>query len=52
MENTTYQIIDSKTGNVIATYTYAQRNRARNRADRLDQQYGACRYVVKPVFTA
>lgn len=50
MENTTYQLIDSQTGKVIATYTYAQRNRARARADRMDLAYGAVRYVVRPVF--
>lgn len=52
MENTTYQLIDTHTGAVIATYAYAQRNRARNRRDRLDSQYGAIRYILRPVFDA
>ena len=50
MENTTYQLIDTKTQKVIATYSYAQRNRARARRDKLDLQYGAIRYIVKPIF--
>lgn len=50
MENTTYQLIDNQTGRVLATYTYAQRHRARNRRDRLDAQYGAVRYILRPVF--
>lgn len=52
MENTIYQLIDTQTGKVLGTYTYAQRNRARNRADKLDQEYGAVRYSVRPVFAA
>ncbi len=50
MENTTYQLIDIQTNEIIKTYSYAQRNRARNRADKLDMKYGACRYIVKPIF--
>ena len=50
MDTTTYQLIDTHTGKVIATYTYAQRSRARNRCDRLDAQYGAVRYILKPIF--
>ena len=46
MENTTYQLIDTQTQKVIATYSYAQRNRARARRDKLDLQYGAVRYIV------
>lgn len=50
MENTIYQLIDNQTGKVLGTYTYAQRNRARNRADKLDLQHGAVRYIVRPIF--
>ena len=50
MENTTYQLIDTQTGKILGTYGYAQRNRARNRADKLDLQHGAVRYIVKPIF--
>lgn len=53
MTNTIYKIIDGKTGEQIGKdYTYAQRNRARNRADKLDLEYGAYRYSVKPVFAS
>lgn len=51
MENNTYQIIDNQTGQAVSgVYAYAQRNRARNRADKLDLQYGAIRYTVKVTF--
>lgn len=51
MENTTYKIIDLLTGNVVSdVYSYAQRNRARNRAEKLNQQYGAHRYTAQPTF--
>lgn len=52
METTTYELIDSKTGFVLGTYSYARRNSARRRADKLDLLYGAVRYVVRPVFGA
>ena len=48
MENTIYELIDTKTQKVIGTYSYAQRNRARARRDKLDLQYGAVRYILKP----
>ncbi len=50
MQDTTYQLVDTHTGRVLGTYTYAQRNRARNRADKLDLAYGSVRYVVRVVF--
>ena len=50
MNNTIYELIDTKTQKVIATYSYAQRNRARNKRDKLDLEYGAVRYIVKPIF--
>jgi len=51
MENTTYQIIDGQTGKKIGSiYKYAQRNRARNRAERVNQEYGAHRYSARPIF--
>lgn len=53
MENTTYQIIDLQTGNKIGgVYQYAQRNRARNKAEKLNLEYGAHRYSAKPIFAA
>lgn len=51
MENTTYQILDHHTGlKVGAPYTYSQRNRARNRAEKLNLEYGAHRYSASPIF--
>jgi len=47
---TGYLIVDTKTGIVIAKYTYAKRNVARNRAERLNQSYGAHRYSCHPTF--
>ena len=48
MESTTYQVIDTKTQQVLSTHK--DRIQARRKRDRLDMQYGAVRYVVKPVF--
>ena len=51
MESTTYQIIDLQNGNAVSgVYSYAQRNRARNKAEKLNQEYGAHRYTAKPTF--
>lgn len=44
----TYIIVDTHTGLQVGK-PYTQRNRARARADRLDNQYGAVRYVVRVV---
>ena len=45
-EKNSYQVVDSKTGLNVGKPTDCPR-RARNKANKLDQQYGACRYVVK-----
>ena len=45
-----YQVIDSRTGQVVGTY--ANKQRARNRRDALDLQYGAVRYSVREVIAA
>lgn len=51
MENTTYQIIDIHTGKAVSkVYSYAQRNIARRKADKMDLQYGAHRFTAKPTF--
>ena len=50
MENTIYDLTDLHTGTILGTYEYAQRNRARNRAEKLNLQYGAHRYAACPVF--
>jgi len=47
-----YQIIDSKTGAVVGTYSETQARRARARADKLDSVYGAVRYTVRFVQVA
>lgn len=45
---TTYQVIDNQTQQVV--YTTDNRKRAYNKADRLDRNYGAIRYIVKPIW--
>jgi hypothetical protein len=50
MEKTIYNLTDLQTGKILSTYTYPQRNRARNRADKLNLEYGAIRYDACPVF--
>lgn len=42
-----FKVIDKQTQQVMGTY--ATRNRARNKADKLDMEYGAYRYYVKEV---
>jgi len=42
-----YVIIDRQTGKIVGEYT--NRKIARNRADKLDNQYGGYRYLVKEV---
>lgn len=50
MENTIYNLTDLQTGAILGTYKYAQRNRARNKAEKLNLQYGGHRYSACPVF--
>ena len=51
MENTTYELIDNYTGRVLGRYTWATRNRGRNRKDKLDMQHGGTgRYTLKANF--
>lgn len=40
----TYQVIDTRTGNVMGNYS--SKVRATRKADKLDLQYGAIRYAV------
>ena len=51
MAITGYKLIDTKTKTVIQTYAANKGQVARNRMDRLDNQYGAYRYSVKPIFS-
>ena len=45
MENITYQIRDIRTHQWVSkVYTWKNRKRARNRADKLNLEYGAHRY--------
>lgn len=44
-----YLIIDGKTGQQIGK-PYQSRRRASARVDRLDNEYGAYRYRVKPIY--
>ena len=41
-----YQVIDTKTGDVMGIYS--SRKRASRKADKLDLEYGAIRYAVRP----
>ncbi len=44
-----YVIVDGHTGQIVSKpYSYANRNRARARADRMDNEYGAYRYRATP----
>lgn len=45
---THYEIVDRHTGLVVSK-PYTSRSRARHRADRLDNEYGAYRYYVREV---
>lgn len=51
MENTIYNLTDLKTGKVISVHTYANRNRARNKAEKLNLEYGSHRYAACPIFS-
>lgn len=42
-----YVVVDGKTGKVVYRTTYKNRKRARSRADRLDNSYGAYRYFCR-----
>ena len=45
-----YRVIDLQTRKQMGNnYAYAQRNRARARADKLDLEYGAHRYTAQPI---
>jgi hypothetical protein len=46
-----YRIIDTKTGQQVGT-DYSDARRARSRADKLDNEYGAYRYSVRRVEVA
>lgn len=45
-----FQIIDKQTGLVVGK-PYSSRSRARARADKLDNEYGAYRYYVRSATT-
>ncbi len=47
-----YELVDNHTGAVIKSYPADKARAARNRANKLDNQYGAVRYVVRMVFVA
>lgn len=49
-ENTKIQLIDNQTQQVLSTSIYKNVKRMRNRADKLDLQYGAIRYGVKILY--
>lgn len=43
-----YDVIDKQTKQVVGSYK--SRHSARRSADRRDTAYGACRYIVKPIW--
>ena len=43
---TPIRLVDNQTGVTISASTYARVRSLRNRADRMDQAYGAVRYIV------
>lgn len=45
-----YHLVDGQTGKILGKYTPAQRGRARARRDKLDNEYGAYRYKVVPIY--
>ena len=52
-QGTSYDVIDNKTKQVVASFSHKSnpkiaRKRARNKADKLDLEYGAVRYHVEP----
>lgn len=49
-DNDTYQVVDTKTGEVVYQTTYANRKRARAVCDRRDNAYGAVRFVCRVVY--
>ena len=51
LNNFTYKIIDLKTRQQIGTnYKGSQRRKARNRAEKLNLEYGAHRYIAVPIY--
>jgi len=46
-----YKLVDSKTGDVLKEYKASQGRTARNRADKLDNEYGSYRYKACPIFS-
>jgi hypothetical protein len=52
IENTTYQIIDTQNKQPVgSTYKYSQRNRIRDKAEKMNQEHGSHRYIVQPSFS-
>lgn len=45
-----YELVDRHTGKVLGTYKPSQRKRARNRVDKLDNEYGAYRYGLNTIW--
>jgi rubrerythrin len=52
IEDTQYQIFDTQTKQSVGSpYKYSQRVRARGKAESMNQQHGAIRYIVQPIFS-
>lgn len=50
MKAVAYEVVDNQTRKVVGTFKPANRVRARRMADRKDMEYGAIRYIVRPVW--
>lgn len=50
MRAVAYEVVDHHTRKVVGTYKPANRRRAYHMADRKDNEYGAVRYSVRPVW--
>ena len=50
LDSATYNVIDGHTGATVRSYVGSKRRAACNHAERLNQAYGAHRYLAQPVF--
>lgn len=46
-----YEVVDIQTKSVVKSYGQGKSQVARNYANKKDLEYGAIRYIVKPIYT-
>lgn len=52
IEDTTYQIMDTQNKQSVGSpCKHSQRNRIRDRAEKMNQEHGSHRYIVQPTFS-